>query len=244
MGHVRRAHSPVQIESFIVKKGGAMCDYGALRQALRELHTRVGVVRDLYFRIARIEIDIDEVKAQQEGEIDLPPDWNSFDVMRAEVREYELACQLAESQRDLRERTDEMAQFYAIACALKDRIEESGELTRERHIGLENGYWIHRLSIQVGLDILEAGRVRRPTLETITALPDPMRQHMMRNVIESGDPAGWVKSMTYSLPPMSRIPSQKEVLDYVLDPDRASLGAGLAIESQARHVLEGGAGEG
>jgi len=243
--HVRRVHSPTQIQHFIVTKGGAFCDYGALRQALREVHGRVGVVREKLFRVYELEIDAAALEQLDEYDKDNNCETH-FDAQRDGVKMARLLCDLEEVRHQLRERAEELAQFYACACALKDKVErDRGKLTPELHDQLDREMWAHRLGLDAASDLRVSGKVSRGVLDCIAALPASLRSNIPG--FSGGGPAKnlmrWASNaQRYTLPKLEAVMTAEEIIDYVADTDRARLGPGEADDTPSGGMLEGGAG--
>lgn len=224
MGHVRRCHSELQIRHFVVVKGGAFCDYGALRQALREVHTRVGIVRELFFRIEEAEIDI----AEKRDEIDRMS-VRRLSTQKANVQLRRLTSQLVDMNRDLGERAYELAHCYAIACALKDKIEgEHGPLTPALHAKLDVQMWEHRLRLDAATEIRMQGRLQPSTVQSIRSLPSATRRSIIAAISDRVSFLEWHDAQSYDLPEIGNVMEGEEVLKYVADTDRSSRRIGSA----------------
>lgn len=232
MGHVRRCHSATQIHHFIVVKGGAFCDYGALRQALRETHTRVGVVRECLLRIAEAELDSEEAEdaLPYSNEIEYAIDTDDRERCRkhsrAKIATVRAQTRLDDLRDDLRERSYELSHFYAISCALKDEVEKRhGELTPELHASLDMTMWVHRMRMNAAHDLMTHGRVQSSTLQTVQSLPAVFRKQLTHQI---NDPKGlieWAGDVEYTLPEIQKVLTEEEVCAYVADADRACIGA-------------------
>lgn len=231
MPHVRRCHSAVQIQHFIVTKGGAFCDYGALRQALREVHGRVSVVREKLFRVRELEIDVAEHECACNGLTQDTASKTDFDRDRDHVKLARSMSELEETKLSLMERAEELALFYAIACALKDRIEEGGQtLTPARHAFLDGQMWVHRMRLDIDSDRRTTGKVSRGVMECVAALPPELRKLARQPIMQNWD---------YQLPPIENVMTGQEVIEYVANNSRERIGSSVAGDASASRVLEG-----
>lgn len=225
MGHVRRCHSATQIHHFIVVKGGAFCDYGALRQALRETHTRVGVVRELMLQIAEAELDVEGFESPSDETVS--NQWIDciVDPRRAAISSTRARTKLAALKDDLTERAYELSHFYAISCALKDKIEgEHGTLTPDLHAKLDAEMWEHRLRLDAGRE-LKLGGVRSSTSESISSLGRDARRRIQSELAyHPGSLAVWAGAQDYELPVIEHVLSGEEVCRYVSDADSSRRG--------------------
>ena len=204
--HTRQSHSALQIEHFIVVKGGAFCDYGALRQSLRELRGRVSVVKEGLFKLRELEIDIEELleSSDKRTQVDL-------DRVRFEQTTLE---------RDVAERAFELSQFYAIAAALKAKIEhEHGELTPELHAKLDAEMWEHRLMFDAAYELRSSSTLSSGLHQLIAALPFDARSRIMGKIMQPQSLIAWVNQHRYELPAALPALSAKEVCNYVAHDD-------------------------
>ena len=225
LGHVRRCHSATQIHHFIVVKGGAFCDYGALRQALRETHTRVGVVKELLLQIAEAELDVSDLEEREDAESRLVSIERFgaeavYDPRRREIELTRARTKLSALQDDLTERAYELSHFYAVACAIKDKVEaDRGMLTPELHAKLDSEMWTQRLLLDVAHELRMDGKVHTSTLQLIESLPRQQRQTMLDDISDPMKLMEWASQVDYNIPEIKHVLSGEEVIKYVADAD-------------------------
>ncbi len=222
--HLRRSHSEIQIKHMMVTKGGAFCDYGAFRQSLRELHGRKEVCQALMFEIEGLEVDLEESRYKAEG---IHPDsstHNIYDKRRAKIDVDRIRIKSDEAERTLAERVYEFSHLYAVACALKDRLEEGGELTSERHYELEMDMWVHRWKLDAADEIRHEGKVSRQTLRNVNSLPLGPRSYLRMLIMHPQELLSEADQLKYELPPLPPLIDESEVYAYVSDPNSISIG--------------------
>ena len=217
LGHLRRTHSNVQIRHQIVTKGGAFCDYGALRCCLRDLDGKRKVVRDLVFRLREIQLELEEKRLPVDGHIAKG---------RAAIAMDRLNAEFDDLQGLLNERCYELANFYAVAVALKDRIEEEeGPLTLDRHEHLEMDMWEHRYMLDAADDLRQSPLVHPSTMRSIRSLPREVRSRILSKIMRPDVLINWADQLDYQLPDVPLIKSREEVIRHVADADRCRLRA-------------------
>lgn len=154
---VRRHHDAVQVDSFITAKSG-LTVWGCLRQALREIDTRIdGLLGAL--------IDIETRRKRR----NLATTGSELERVREQLA-------LASAERSAQETANEFLRFYSQACAAADSLGPTTEADRER---LDLEFWYVTLKSQAAEDMISTGRVKGSTVRHAACLPDPWRRRLL-----------------------------------------------------------------
>lgn len=144
-------HSGWQLENAIVKREGGRHPYGMLRQALRELHSKVRVLRPAY-------IERDRLRHRVEHDRDLA----DYDLRLAEL-------DLENMEHDISHMEREAISFWHQASVLMAVL---GPLTRERIRELDHQWWVYIFTRECRLELATAGRLSKPMVEKLASM-DP-----------------------------------------------------------------------
>lgn len=150
--------------------GMAGTPYGQYRQSLRELNSRVDGLRDGYYELESIQIDIDE----QEHIIENSE--NEFERRRAEITFKQKTLLLESKKRAIVEREEDALSFYRQAVQLKEQV---GDINSENQEEFNEEYWEHKIKKMAALDLMTTGRLARPTIETALALKGGLRKRVL-----------------------------------------------------------------
>lgn len=173
-------HSDLQMDHFITIKAGGTT-YGQYKQALRELQKRYHGLKSLYISQERLAVDIEELeyKLEQDG-------MQSFDKRRLELDLIEKRMTEESFNLTLKDHIREFNRFYAQARQLKKKI---GELTPEKREKLEHEYWLHRIRLQAGFDLMMGGGLDRGRMEMIMSLNAEDRNNLLAEISSNGQTA-------------------------------------------------------
>jgi hypothetical protein len=170
-------HSDLQMDSFITTRNGGTL-YGCYKQALRELAARVRALRERYYGIELLELEISEHEQKN-----MPRDRILARQKRAALPELEHALEHTER---------EFIRFYGQCLAIREQLELNGvafpldATTRHR---LDCEMWVHYLKCQAAIAGFCNGRPSNTTLELIQSLPPEIRREVCAEIFSDGAPA-------------------------------------------------------
>jgi hypothetical protein len=189
-------HSDLQMDSFITLRSGGTL-YGCYKQALRELATRIHALRERYFGIELVNVEIIEHDAAG----------SSRDKILA--RQKRMTLSAAESVLCDTER--EFLRFYGQAAAIRESLEMQGvrfPLSPEARDHLDREMWVHQLKCRAAVEGFSQGRPAAVTLELIQALPPDMRRSVCEEVFGPDAPQRlmeWFLTYDCQVPPPKNI---------------------------------------
>ncbi len=187
-------HSDLQMDSFITIRSGGTA-YGCYRQSLRELTTRVTALRERYYGLELLELEIREHE-KSGGERDK--------ILARQKRSVlpQAAAVLADTER-------EFVYFYAQAAGYRALLERDGvrfPLDTETRDKLDREMWVHQLKCRAAVEGFSQGRPASVTVELIQSLPQEMRRTICEEVFAPGAPdklLDWF--LTFEAPEPARI---------------------------------------
>lgn len=162
----RPFHSNLQIDRWIIGKSGCT-DYGMFKQALRELHSRLSALTNLW-------LDIEDTEAARPIK--------RTDIVRKAMR--------LEGQRSTFEDTlREFARFLQHARILHARLIGNEPLTPERIEQLDREEWYAQLERMAAIECATFGRASQGTLDSVMALDSAAREPLLQTLMLDGLPA-------------------------------------------------------
>ena len=170
-------HSDFQMDSFITSNSGDHHPWGMYRQVLRELHNRKTIVIDSEHNLKELEITIEErlLKLRKWG-------WG---------RKHKLSKQrqILELEKIRRSKITMVAQLEDVIREIKRFSEQArllrqelGPLDDEKRKTLEEGYWLHRLKLQVTTGLLSKRCVPHSIFEMLPGLPESVRKPLLQHI--------------------------------------------------------------
>ena len=167
-------HSDLQMDSFItVRNGGTL--YGCYKQALRELAARVRALRERFFALEQLKLEIDAHL--------------STNTPRDRLLASQKRLTLPEAVHALEHTEREFGRFYAQCLALREKLKVTGVefpldgATRHR---LDCEMWIHHIKCQAAIAALGGGRLGSSTIELLQSLPNEMRNPILNEIFDRG----------------------------------------------------------
>lgn len=153
-------HSPYQINRFIL--GNAVTNWGAYKQALREIRTRVDALKIDYVKRERERIKIARLHEDPRRESGSTLDRSEW---RCDLAEREFALESIDAMTVDRER--ELEHFVGSAMALRAKL---GDLTPDRRAALDDDHWRREITLQVASE-LQVRQLAPNTMRSLMLLP-------------------------------------------------------------------------
>lgn len=168
------SHTEFQQDHFITGRASRTV-YGQLKQALRELYSRVKANTELGYTKEGLEIDIEELqyKTNKGGQK------NKFDFARDELELRKKLRQSEQAERSLVENKRELVRFWQQACVLMEKLEKDGTLTEDRLRDLDENMWVERARELMATDFMVNNRITKPTLDLIMSMPAYQRKMLI-----------------------------------------------------------------
>lgn len=176
---LQKHHSLMQIDMFITAKTGVTI-YGCFKQALRELNTRRGSLRELTYASAKLRKKI--TKANAAGNRD--------------KMLYLIGC-MEDTLHSKMEIQREHDRFYEQACFLRKRLEEAGytfPLSQQVRYELELDMWFNILKCNMAIELQTPHGLTKPTMEGIRALPAAERSILVDYLRVPSELINWFRT--------------------------------------------------
>jgi hypothetical protein len=190
-------HSDLQMDSFITQRNGGTL-YGLYKQALRELATRIRALRDRYFGIELLELEIAE--------------HNKADTTKDRILARQKRSVVPDAMHTLQHTEREFVRFYGQCVAIREAMEAQGicfPLDPETRYKLDCEMWVHQLKCRAAISGYCGGRPDNITLELIQSLPPDMRKSVCEEVFSNDAPVrllDWFLTYECPIPPAKALP--------------------------------------
>jgi len=173
-------HDQFQLDYLITVKSGGTTAYGQYMQAVRELATRDGSLKELSFQKEELLIDIQEQKTIIETEIQSAEDDIKVERAKIMLRRKEMgleghAFRVKHTQR-------EHDRFEEQCTHLKKIV---GPLTEETKREYEKVYWMERAKQMAAIDFGLGGGLQRATYELLLSFPISIRHKILQDITEA-----------------------------------------------------------
>ena len=171
-----RSHmTEFQHDHFVTGKAGT--PYAQYKQSLRELNSRIDVLREEYASLEYLKISIDEKAHDSENHE------NEFERRRAGIDYEKMTRQISSNERRIKEIEVETFSFYRHAVQLKEII---GELTPEKEKQYEQELWEYKVKKLAALEIMANGKLGISTLDMAISLKGDLRQTVLEALNNPG----------------------------------------------------------
>jgi len=157
-----------QHDHFVTGKAGT--PYAQYKQSLRELSSRIDILRDEYASLEYLKISIDEKAHDKENHE------NEFERRRAAVDHKKMVRQISSNERQIKSVETEILSFYRHAVQLKAIV---GELTPEKEEQYTIELWEYKVKKMAALEIMTNGKLGISTLDLAISLKGDLRQTVL-----------------------------------------------------------------
>lgn len=202
MSDFQTFHSDLQIDAFIMEKGGGTTDYGKYVQALREISSRITNLRERKLDIEKLNVEIEkEIYNSEFNE-------NPFDRKLAAIEAKRKQGQLDDLIMVHDDTERELNRFIIHAMELKSRI---GDLDPEKRAILDKEMWLEKIMEYASLDFIVQNKLTRETIEIIRCLPNDLKSIMLECIKEPDKLLNWFQSDKRTLPTIKNTPLLSDI---------------------------------